>query len=911
MQLRRAGRAGAPRSARSAALLGALALVAAGCNWTQWGGDLGRSGATSDADVSAPNLAAFVAKTALPSAPTGQVAVAGRVAFVVRDGSVTALDQRTDALAWTGTLPAGTTVGTAPAVDLDAKTVFVVVGGAAPALVGFDVDGARNCNIVLYRCSPTFFAPLGAATVATPPLATAGKVLVAAAGTLQAFDARGQSGCVTAPTGSLCTPVWSAPTGATAIGVGPAASESAVYAAGQASGAGDLRAWRVQDGAPLWRAPVGAPFATATPAVAGGTVVVPAGSALRAFAAAGCGAPSCAAQRTFTGPAGSPTRFVATPTITPGSLYATSTDGRIHTWALAGCAAAACTPSRSALVESSATSRDLRQSAVAVNGLLVLGTNRAVAGADRAFAIALDVSDLREVARWDLGAGGMGPQLASASVASGTVYVPTDHSLATLRLPPPRPLTSLAISPASVTPAFSPSTYDYALPCAAGGSTLTVNAAAAPGGTVALGAPTSTSPQASLSASVAVPEGGAIVLDATDAAGRSTQYWVRCLPRDFPLVTARRPSAARPTPGWYMAGSFSVTQSTPASFAMILDANGTPVWYRRADPGRALDVKPLGPNRLAVWGMANRLRYDLVDLATGQDSSVAMVGQVTDGHELLVEPNGNRLLMSYDTTPNIDLAGVPAIPPAPAPTASSPIQDCILQELDPQGNLLWSWKMSDHVAPKNETTLLPVPTVLIGGTFYYDVFHCNSIDVNPRNGNVLVSARHLNAVLEIRKSDGRVLWKMGGTPASKDGAQPITVQNDPYGGFVMQHDARYSPTGSGISLFDNQVPNGRAARAVDYTIDFTAGTAQPVFSYTNRDGAGACCLGSNRPQLDGDRVIGWGALQPSTGLFATELDRAGNPVLDLYFPPGVASYRVVKTPPSMFDIDVLRRTSGP
>jgi hypothetical protein len=893
------------------ALLAVIVMVAAGCDWVEWGGGPGHGGATSDTDVTAPNLPAFVAKTAFSTAPTGQVAVADGLAFVVRDGSLTALDERTDEPAWLGTLPTGSTYGTAPAIDPDSRTVFVVVGGSAPALVGFDVAGVRNCNLVQYRCAPTFFATLGTATVATPPVVSQGIVLAAGPGNLEAFDAAGHTSCAVAATGSLCSPLWKVATGATALGVGPAAGADSVFVAAQTNGVGQVRALRLHDGTALWSAVIGAPFATATPALVDGTVVVPADSALRAFAAGGCGAPSCTPSQSFAGPTGSTASFLATPTIDGGQLFATSSDNRVDRWSLSGCGNATCVPNGSLVVAASVSGQALRQSVVAVNGVLVLGATRIVGGADHAMAVALDEGDLHELTHWDLGAGAMGARLATASVAAGTVYVPTDHSLVALRLPAPRPLSSLTVSPLTLSPAFSPTTTDYVVLCAAGTNTLAVTATAAPGGTVALTAPTTTTAGPSLSTSVTVNEGDPIVFAATDATGRSSEYWVRCLPHDFPMVTVRHPHPGGPTPGWYLAGT-NYNLNGPQSFAMILDTNGTPVWYKRADPGHATDVTPLGPDKLAAWGMAAHWYYDVFDLASGQNSTIGMVGQVTDPHELLQEPNGNHMMISYDPTYDVDLSGMSAIAPAPAPTAKSPIQDCRIQELDPNGNVVWSWEASDHIDPKTETTYVPLPTTLINGTYFYDVFHCNSIDVNPVNGNVLVSFRHLNAVMEIRKSDGKVLWKLGGTATNKDGARHITVQNDPYGSFVQQHDARYWPTGSGITLFDNQTPtNGHAARAVDYAIDFTAGTAHPVFSFANTDGVGACCLGDNRPQLDGHRMIGWGALSPSTGLFATELDAAGNDVLDLLFPVDVASYRVVKTPPSMFDLDVLRHTSGP
>jgi hypothetical protein len=202
-----------------------------------------------------------------------------------------------------------------------------------------------------------------------------------------------------------------------------------------------------------------------------------------------------------------------------------------------------------------------------------------------------------------------------------------------------------------------------------------------------------------------------------------------------------------------------------------------------------------------------------------------------------------------------------------------------------------------------------VPTATLNGETVYDPFHCNSIDAST-DGNLLVSARHLNAVFEIRRSDGKINWKLGGTPTNKDGAAIVRIQNDPDGGFVQQHDARYMPNGD-ISLFDDQSPQTNLpARAIEYSLNLTTMVAQPVFSFAAPTAVPSCCMGSFRRYSDGHDVIGWGLLNPGGGLVLTELDASGNDVLDIGFVGGGSSYRSVKVPPPRFDINVLRRTAG-
>src|SRR5205814_8898470 len=79
--------------------------------------------------------------------------------------------------------------------------------------------------------------------------------------------------------------------------------------------------------------------------------------------------------------------------------------------------------------------------------------------------------------------------------------------------------------------------------------------------------------------------------DPSDPTATPIQYWIRCLPHDFPQLTATQRSS--PPPGWYLTGNFSTAVS--GTYAMVLDTNGTPVWYR----------KPAGPSAVNVTLLAD------------------------------------------------------------------------------------------------------------------------------------------------------------------------------------------------------------------------------------------------------------------------------------------------------------------
>jgi len=464
-------------------------------------------------------------------------------------------------------------------------------------------------------------------------------------------------------------------------------------------------------------------------------------------------------------------------------------------------------------------------------------------------------------------------------------------------------LASLSVSPLTLRPAFSPSTSDYAVACSSGANTLTLEMTAVAGGAVSLNRPSITTWSPSASTTVSLAEDQAAMVLARDADGFTQPYWIRCLPHDFPLVTAEtHPEAGSPTPGWYLIGDLFVAKGFGA-FAMIVDVNGTPIWYHRLSDGHGNPtvVEPLPDSTVAITTSSSPSYATLYSLETWTTRSVSTVGIPLDNHDLRLLPNGDFMLLSYPTVTGVDLTGLKDYGP------DSAILDCAAQEVDAQGNVVWEWRASDHLDPAMESVF---PSGAGTDAKPADVYHCNSIDVNA-DGDVLISFRHASSVILVSKTTGEVMWKLGGTPYSKDGAQILTIEDDPEESFYLQHDARFQPNGD-ISLFDDHAaaaPVPGVARGVEYALDLDAGTAHVVWQY--KAAANSAFLGSLRRYADGTSLIGWGAYTGPDNLVFTEVDAAGNDVLDMVFDSrGNWSYRAEKVPVGTFDIDVLRETAG-
>jgi hypothetical protein len=493
----------------------------------------------------------------------------------------------------------------------------------------------------------------------------------------------------------------------------------------------------------------------------------------------------------------------------------------------------------------------------------------------------------------------------------------------------------------TLVPPFSPTVHDYYVRCAAGTNALTVTMTASDGAVSSLTRPVPSAPAPSQTLPASVTENEAIVAVAAQGA-TTTEYWVRCLPHDFPqLAMSAHPEAGAPPAGYYLVGNLMANVS--AGYAMVLNGDGVPVWYYALPTGLGVldvdDVVGGGAISFVPYSATAIEDFEVRQLSPASTATIAATGYATDTHELRVLPNGNYLVLSYPFTSGVDLTGLSIAPTVDggAPAVLGPdstIQDCAVVEFEPSGTVVTAWLASDHFDPSLDSTLpltgFGAGSTLPDGGAVYDVFHCNAIDVDPANGNLLVSAREMDSIFYVEWATGKVLWKMGGATASKDGATYVSVA-DP---FFRQHDARLQPGwssacngGSGqISLFDDQSAKPGPARGVVY--DVVVGGAdgggagcdggassdggapgQATVAWQYKGTTSSSATGSFRVSADGSRVIGWG-LGGAPGLAFTEVDVNGNDLLDFRFPDGNSTYRAIKVAPSAFDLGVLRSTAG-
>jgi hypothetical protein len=345
---------------------------------------------------------------------------------------------------------------------------------------------------------------------------------------------------------------------------------------------------------------------------------------------------------------------------------------------------------------------------------------------------------------------------------------------------------------------------------------------------------------------------------------------------------------------------------------MILDTNGVPVWYRRVNPGE-VDFKQLPNGDLAsmplvrtVFNIDPSLGFNERTLDGTLVRTVKAVGSPTDIHDLVLMPNGDYLVVSYRQR---TVASLPAN--FGSCGANNKVVDGVVQEVTPAGTLVKEWSTETHVAPSEVVVPLCDSAAGTGSmppTNAVDYAHVNAVDFDAATDQVVVTARHLNAVLWIDWSTATptVVRKLGGQGTNPDNPVVFTFAGAGQS-FELPHDGRMNANGH-LTVFDNEAPPFGTGdpRAAEYALDPAARTATLVWQrQLGAEGSAFGGLGSVRRQPDGNTVIAWGGFNDPA---FTEVDPAGNALLQVSMPVANLTYRVSKVPASALSLDQLHRT---
>ncbi len=310
-------------------------------------------------------------------------------------------------------------------------------------------------------------------------------------------------------------------------------------------------------------------------------------------------------------------------------------------------------------------------------------------------------------------------------------------------------------------------------------------------------------------------------------------------------------------------------------YAVIMDNYGTPVFFREWPSKTALFM--VVPNNQLVHKNRDASAQDkasflvLNDKYEIQDTLQVRNGYKTNTHDMVMRKNGNHLLIIYDS----QLVGMDTVVPGGDPDAT--VKGFVLQELDPDHNVIFQWRSWDHFEITDATHVDLTSSTI-------DYVHVNAIDTTL-DGNILICSRHLDEITKIDRNTGEIIWRFG--PQSKNNM--FTFTNDTVG-FSYPHDIQQLSNGN-LTLFDNGNFNDpQQSRGLEYEIDEENLSATLVWDYVNDPPIYAPTTGSTRRLNNGNTIIGWGGNHP---LVSTEVTEDGTKAWEFKLDSTV-SYRYLK-----------------
>ncbi len=438
------------------------------------------------------------------------------------------------------------------------------------------------------------------------------------------------------------------------------------------------------------------------------------------------------------------------------------------------------------------------------------------------------------------------------------------------------PYFDVAVTNPGMYPVFQRSVTDYVNRCDPDRPTR-VEVSAPPGARVSVAGERVRAGTFTVSVRQRVNERFTIVI--TDADG-TTIHNVRCLPPDFPRWEAHGNGEA-PRTEWFVT---TLVNGLAPNRPVIFDGNGVPVWWSEEYP--AVLTTPLPNGNLATLHYSGGMLERRLDGTTVR--TLDTEGAPSDFHDVLLLPNGNYALVTFDGRP-CDLS------PWGQPSGTCVFHE--VQELTPEGEVVWRWKVEDDIPitetpPRWRSTTDPL-------TQRADPWHYNSIEWV--GDGFIMSFRHLDAIYKVDYATKDIVWKLGGSPR----AESLRVVGDPIfdrGSSISgQHDARMLPDGT-VSLYDNRTAstNGQRPRVVRYRIDEAAGTATLVSSLRDPIAPVSPCCGSGRLLPSGSWVVGWGGTT-----WFTENRPDGTQVFRLKGADG-GLYRVIPLAPGVYTREQIR-----
>lgn len=277
----------------------------------------------------------------------------------------------------------------------------------------------------------------------------------------------------------------------------------------------------------------------------------------------------------------------------------------------------------------------------------------------------------------------------------------------------------------------------------------------------------------------------------------------------------------------------------PVSFidpALVNGARGHIFVTLASEEGKGTDLTP-GRAQTRVRKTVGEVDWDGKPVWSFGPSAPG--GVARQHHDISRLPNGNTLLLANLSYP---------LPGFAAPQ----VVDDVAYEVNPDGEIVWTWAASDHL---DEFGFTAEELKLIKSSKNPDYLHINDLKpVGPNHwydegdarfapDNLIFDSRNGNFIAIIDRKTRKIVWTLGPhfPPVSEDGTRTSRKTPRPVDQISGQHDAQIIPKGlpgaGNLLVFDNQGEAGYPRASVTYTggsrvLEINPVTKEIVWQYT-------------------------------------------------------------------------------
>lgn len=360
------------------------------------------------------------------------------------------------------------------------------------------------------------------------------------------------------------------------------------------------------------------------------------------------------------------------------------------------------------------------------------------------------------------------------------------------------------------------------------------------------------------------------------------------LPAGVPLPTLTVSDFADSQVGWTLTNIMG-TGNTPAIIVMY-DQNAVPVWYyvhgTHADSRGDVDNELLPDNTVLVGPTSGEPARE-VDLS----GKVLWEGPAQGTTQMMTHYFGKTTTGDYLLNYELDKA---------ATNGSTKIDNQLIEEITPAMDVVWSWKLFDHVPPAGNRE---------------ELCHGNMLIDDEAAGFMYYNCRFLG-LFKIERASGNIVWRLGGTYDTTSLGPGDFTFDPPESQFSDDHEPELHDDGT-IILYDNggyaqgsgfgggQGSQNYHSRVVEYQVDQTAMTATRTWEFPGTFDVDAWYKTDWYSPYwgDADRLPNGNVLvtapvksaSASTRIF--EVTRAGKVVWELTEPPNYGSFKAQRFAP--------------